>query len=131
MTTTPGKKGPNPGATTAFLAHRETIAAELAKGWPMTVVHKRYAQHLNDVSYVQFTRYVRRFVRRGEKLHVSDANAAKTPVRQMASEVVPKPIPNNASPPERRTGPIVTPARATKRFIFDPTAAHRRKDELF
>lgn len=131
MTTPLGKKGPNPGAITAFLAHRETIAAELAKGWPMSVVHKRYAQHLNDVSYVQFTRYVRRFVRRGIKLHASNASATTAPVRKMASEVVTRMASNDASQPERRTGPIVTPARSTKRFIFDPTAAHRRKDELF
>jgi hypothetical protein len=37
----------------------------------MTVVHKQFARRLKNVSYVQFTRYVHRFVGRKEKLHAT------------------------------------------------------------
>jgi hypothetical protein len=126
MNATPVKKGPKPSIATAFLAHREAIAAELEKGWTMSVVHKQYAERLEDVSYVQFTRYVHRFVGRKEKPDATDAAASSAPVRKKAAVQT-----NDAPRPERRSGPIVTQARETKRFIFDPTAAHRRKDELF
>ena len=99
--TTHTKKGPKQQATTAFLALRNTIAAELDEGWRMTVIYSRYAIKLN-VSYSQFTRYVRRFIRNKP---VSRKNAT--------------------------ANPIATKARQTKRFVFDPTVAHQRKDELF
>jgi len=129
MNETPMKTGPKPSTAMAFLAHREAIAAELEKGWTMSVVHKQYAERLEDVSYVQFTRYVHRFVGRKEKPHATDAAA---PVRKKAAVgMAPKAASNDAPRSEHRPGPIVTQARETKRFIFDPTAAHRRKDELF
>jgi hypothetical protein len=41
----------------AFISLRETIQAEIEQGWPLTVIHEKYAGQLG-MGYSQFTRYV-------------------------------------------------------------------------
>ena len=109
---TPKKRGPRPLAVTAFLSHRDVVKELLEKGWTMSAIFVRYELKLG-VCYSQFTRYVERFIRPKEQ--APQVAASKTPVSKRP----------------RRDGPIVTPIQKPKRFVFDPTAAHRRKDELF
>jgi hypothetical protein len=83
----------------AFLTRRKAIQAELDAGRPLAAVHAEHREALG-IGYVQFTRYVRHYLRQA-----SDARPKPAPVRTM-------PIGEAAS----RQG-----------FRFDPTAVDRKK----
>jgi hypothetical protein len=83
----------------AFLTRRKAIQAELDAGRSLAAVHAEHRDALG-IGYVQFTRYVRHYLRRG-----SDARPKPQPVRTS---------PENAVSP--RQG-----------FQFDPTAVDRKK----
>jgi hypothetical protein len=122
---TKDKKGPKPSAATAFLALQPAIEAALKRGIRLNSLHQEYREALG-ISYVQFTRYVRRHITgnpppsskpstRAENVPLADAKI-QTPVQT--------PV---------RTGPISTPSQTPRKFEFDPTLANRpgRDKELF
>jgi hypothetical protein len=83
----------------AFLTRRKAIQAELDAGRSLAAVHAEHREALG-IGYVQFTRYVRQYLR-----EASDARLKPQPVRK-SSDV-------GASP---RQG-----------FQFDPTSVDRKK----
>jgi hypothetical protein len=83
----------------AFLTRRKAIQTELDAGRSLAAVHGEHRDALG-IGYVQFTRYVRQYLR-----EASDARPKPQPVRTS---------PENAVPP--RQG-----------FRFDPTAVDRKK----
>ena len=83
----------------AFLTRRKAIQAELDAGRSLAAVHAEHRESLG-IGYVQFTRYVRQYLR-----GAGDARPKPAPVRK-SSDV-------EASP---RQG-----------FQFDPTAVDRKK----
>ena len=65
-----------------FLAHLEKIRAEHEAGWPVKAIYNRYASEL-DMSYIQFTRYVNRYIRKTQKPLPEapvKSNASKPPI---------------------------------------------------
>jgi hypothetical protein len=115
MSEAPRKRGPNAIGRVAFIARAEAIIAELDKGWPMKAVHARYAGELN-ISYAQFTRYVRAYRNR--------KSLASPSPREMQK-------PASGPPPRaaaRRQGADDKPAPQEKKrgFYFDPTAVDRK-----
>ncbi len=83
----------------AFLTRRKAIQAELDAGRSLAAVHAAYRDALG-IGYVQFTRYVRQYLRRG-------------------SEARPKPAPVRTMP--------IGEAAPRQGFQFDPTAVDRKK----
>jgi hypothetical protein len=125
----------------SFLAALSVIEADIWAGHTLTVVYAKHRSVLG-ISYTQFTRYVNRYIWGHRNSQKRKANAS-TPACLARSDKHRAPVGDgvaNASPralhggknAKRRTtgGPIVTPATTSKKFVFDPTAAHARKDEL-
>jgi hypothetical protein len=83
----------------AFLTRRKAIQAELDAGRSLAAVHAAHRETLG-IGYVQFTRYVRQYLRRG-----NDARPKPQPVR---------------TPPTSEAAP-------RQGFQFDPTAVDRKK----
>jgi hypothetical protein len=107
-----------------FLALLDQIRDRLEKGWLLIDIYEAHADALG-VSYSQFARYVATHIRGKES---KTRRRAKEPASQARPDDA---TAQSTETPPRAKGPIITTARETKRFIFDPTAAHRRKDELF
>jgi hypothetical protein len=83
----------------AFLNRRKAIQAELDAGRSLAAIHAGHRDALG-IGYVQFTRYVRHYLRSG-----SEAPSRPQPVR---------------TPPDREAPP-------RQGFQFDPTAVDRKK----
>ena len=83
----------------AFLTRRKAIQTELDAGGSLAAVHAEHRDALG-IGYVQFTRYVRQYLR-----EASDARPKPQPVRK---------------PPDREASP-------RQGFQFDPTAVDRKK----
>jgi hypothetical protein len=83
----------------AFLTRRKAIQAELDAGRSLAAVHAEHRESLG-IGYVQFTRYVRHYLR-----EASDARPKPPPVR---------------TPPAGEAAP-------RQGFQFDPTAVDRKK----
>ena len=115
MSEAPRKRGPNAIGRVAFIARAEAIIAELDKGWPMKAVHANYASELN-VSYAQFTRYVRAYRNR---------NSLTSPPPRQTQKPASCPPPRAAA---RRQSADEKPADQQKPrgFYFDPTAVDRK-----
>ncbi len=62
-----------------FLAHLEKVRPEIEAGWPIKAVYQRYEATL-DMSYIQFTRYVNRYIKQN-----ATAPKAKAPVMEQAA----------------------------------------------
>jgi len=77
-----------------FLAHLEKVRPEIEAGWPIKAVYQRYEATL-DMSYIQFTRYVNRYI----KQNASIPKAKAPVVKQVAppSEPVQSPPVTSAS----------------------------------
>lgn len=120
MTATTGKRGPKRSAVTAFLARAEAIRADLDGGWKMIAIYEKHASQLG-IGYPQFTRYVHTHIwkrpKKPKRLSLATAPAADR--LPNAPALAPQ------APP--RDGPIVTSSSTPRRFVFDPTAAHRKK----
>jgi hypothetical protein len=84
----------------AFLTRRKAIQAELDAGRSLAAIHAEHRETLG-IGYVQFTRYVRQYLRR-------------------ESETRPR-------PPPVRTSPENAAATPRQGFQFDPTAVDRKK----
>ena len=108
------RKGQSLQGRVGVIARANEIREALAAGYPRTVIYERYAADL-DISYSQFCRHIQRYLLT-DTACATNRRAAK-PVRTARAE--------------RSGGPISTPSSAPKKFVFDPTAAHARKDELF
>ncbi len=77
-----------------FLAHLEKVRPEIEAGWPIKAVYQRYEATL-DMSYIQFTRYVNRYIKQN-----ATAPKAKAPTLEQVT------------PPSKGTPPIsVTPTQ--------------------
>jgi hypothetical protein len=109
-----------------FLAALSAIKAEIAKGYTLAAIHTNYASSLG-IGYPQFTRYVSRYISREAKSREKSGENATVAPRSENRQPVRAP---DAASARRHGGPIVTPATTSKKFVFDPTAAHTRKDEL-
>jgi hypothetical protein len=83
-----------------FLTRRKAIQTELDAGRSLAAVHAAHHEALG-IGYVQFTRYVRHYLRSG-----SEARPRPQPVR---------------TPPEDAAAP------PRQGFQFDPTAVDRKK----
>jgi hypothetical protein len=83
----------------AFLTRRKAIQAELDAGRSLAAVHAEHREALG-IGYVQFTRYVRQYLR-----EASDARLKPAPAR---------------TPPHGEVAP-------RQGFQFDPTAVDRKK----
>jgi hypothetical protein len=83
----------------AFLTRRKAIQAELDAGRSLAAVHAEHREALG-IGYVQFTRYVRHYLRG-------------------AGDARPKPAPMRTSP--------VSDEAPRQGFRFDPTAVDRKK----
>lgn len=108
-----------------FLAIRDKVQERLDKGWFLVDVYEAYVDALG-VSYSQFARYVATHIRGKES---KTQQRAKGSAPQSRSDTAAQP--NTEAVQKSTKGPIITSSNKPKRFIFDPTAAHRRKDELF
>jgi len=123
---TPGKRGPKPNAAVAFLARREAIADGMDAGHKVRTLYGVHGAGLG-ISYSQFARYVRAYIRKKERSSKDRTHASIDKGLSGAAA----PVAGTVHEGRRRDGPISTPSREHRQFIFDPTAAHRRKDELF
>jgi hypothetical protein len=83
----------------AFLTRRKAIQAELDAGRSLAAVHAEHRESLG-IGYVQFTRYVRHYLRQ-------------------ASDARPKPVAARPS--------LARDAAPRQGFQFDPTAVDRKK----
>ncbi len=83
----------------AFLTRRKAIQAALDAGRSLAAVHAEHREALG-IGYVQFTRYVRQYLRQ-------------------ASDARPKPAPARPS--------LAREAAPRQGFQFDPTAVDRKK----
>ncbi|MEJ2117257.1 MAG: TraK family protein [Alphaproteobacteria bacterium] len=108
------RKGQSLQGRVGVIARADEIRKALAAGYPRTAIYERYAADL-DISYSQFCRHIQRYLL-ADTACTTNKRAAK-PVRTALRK--------------RSNGPIQTPTSAPKKFVFDPTAAHARKDELF
>jgi hypothetical protein len=108
------RKGQSLQGRVGVIARADEIREALAAGYPRTAIYERYMADL-DISYSQFCRHIQRYLL-ADTACTTNKRAAK-PVRTALRE--------------RSDGPITTPTSAPKKFVFDPTAAHARKDELF
>ncbi|MEJ2117323.1 MAG: TraK family protein [Alphaproteobacteria bacterium] len=111
----------------AFLAALSAIKAEMADGHTLAAIYTNRASSLG-ISYSHFTRYVNRYI--SSETKNSNESDMTTTVSPRVVHRQPVRAPDTA-PARRHGGPIVTPATTSKKFVFDPTAAHTRKDELF
>jgi hypothetical protein len=126
----------------SFLAALSAIEADILAGHTLTDVYAKHGKAL-DIGYSQFTRYVSRYIRGHHYNQKRKTNAStpaclarsdkhRAPVGDGVANASPRPLPGGKNAKRRSTGgPIVTPATTAKKFVFDPTAAHTRKDELF
>jgi hypothetical protein len=83
----------------AFLTRRKAIQAELDAGRSLAAIHAGHRDALG-IGYVQFTRHVRHYLRKGS-----------------AARLKPQPV---RTPPDREALP-------RQGFQFDPTAVDRKK----
>jgi hypothetical protein len=113
----------------SFLAALSAIETDISAGHRLTDVYAKHRKALG-IGYTQFTRYVSRYIRGHRNNHKRKADAP-TPVGDGVANASPRALPGGNNAKRRSTdGPIVTPATTSKKFVFDPTAAHTRKDEL-
>jgi Family of unknown function (DUF5338) len=70
-----------------FLAHLEKIRTEHAAGWPVKAIYNRYAETL-DMSYIQFNRYVNRYIR--------DVKPSESKPQRSSEGTAPQPVPTDA-----------------------------------
>lgn len=108
---TPDRKRMKGVARVAFIAHLDTIAAELDAGWPIKAVYEKHSASLN-MSYAQFARYVDQIVRRGHRT---------------TSQARPSPHPPSPADLPRLAAPVTAPEgnrhagyRAARTFNHDP-----------
>src|ERR1700728_4837320 len=71
----------------AFMAQLADITADLDAGWPVKAVYQKWAGNLG-MSYVQFTRYVDRIVRQGDRSR-APARGATPPAPPLPDPVSP------------------------------------------
>jgi hypothetical protein len=93
----------------AFLALRETIAAELAEGWSMAEVFRRHQDQLG-IQIAQFRSYVSRYV-------AADKVWAARRKRQSAPSIIGAPSPQPPGPaaaPPAVPPPAEAPHRITR-----------------
>ena len=115
------RKGQRKGAgRVAFLAHIEDIRTALERGHTVKAVHQQYGP-LIPIGYAQFARHVNALVRKKEGQ--TDTRLPDTRLNQLALPFLEK------VPPSRE---VVVEAKKAKqgevrRFVFDPTAADRKK----
>ncbi|MEJ2125202.1 MAG: hypothetical protein P8Y67_13115 [Alphaproteobacteria bacterium] len=126
----------------SFLAALSAIETDISAGHRLTDVYAKHRKALG-IGYTQFTRYVSRYIRRHRNNQKRKADAPtpaclarsdkhRAPVGDGVANAPPRALPGVQNAKRRSTGgPIVTPATTSKKFVFDPTAAHTRKDELF
>ncbi len=57
---TPSKKHRGAGRV-PFLAHLQSIRSMVEAGWPLSAVYEKH-QDVLEISYIQFTRYVGRYI---------------------------------------------------------------------
>jgi len=126
---TPGNKGRKLGGRAAVIALAPAIREALAAGVHLTAIYGQHERTLG-VSYTQFCKHVRKYICKKE---IGSKEESHEPIAKGLTGAV-APLagsPHDAMVAAGRDGPISTPPREVRRFNFDPTAAHRRKDELF
>ena len=105
------KYRPKGAARTAFLGCIEEISAAVDKGLTLKAVHAGYA---GLMSYAQFTRLVRAYIRE-----------ARPYQRHLLLPAPPPAV--KRSPAARRAEPAApTEASSNRKFVFDPTAVDRK-----
>jgi hypothetical protein len=120
------RKGKRNGRV-AFLARIAAIRAGITAGELLSDIYAKHAGHLG-IGYTQFTRYVNRHILNKEKKpkRTPNATAAAEPGVPSAAAVMAARSQGDGQA-AGRDGPIVTPSTQHRRFVFDPTAAHRKK----
>ena len=126
---TPSNKGRKLGGRAAVIALAPAIREALTAGVHLTAIYEQHERTLG-ISYAQFCKHVRNYIRKKEIGSKEETHALMA--RGLAGAVPPVASPpRGATVAAERGAPISTPPRQARRFNFDPTAAHRRKDELF
>ena len=93
----------------AFMAQLADITADLDAGWPVKAVYQKWAGNLG-MSYVQFTRYVDRIVRQGDR--------SRAPARGATPPAAP--LPDPVSPIDSRGTLHAGHQPARRTFNHDP-----------
>lgn len=121
---TKDKKHPRPSSVTAFLALQPAIEDALRRGVRRCAFYEEHREALGT-SYVQFTRYVRRYI-------TAPSSQSKPSPRVENASTGSEKIQSPTQAPAR-AGPISTPAQTSRKFEFDPTRANKpgRAEELF
>lgn len=107
----PGKKHRGVGRV-AFLARIETIQAEIEQGWPLTAIYERHQGALG-ITYSQFARYVRHYLRNEE-----EHEKPKSPQKKASAA---------AGSTGQGDSPQAPPGPGQPQFRFDPKWANRDK----
>lgn len=92
----------------AFLALLESVKSDIDEGWSLKEVYRRYSERLANITYSQFTYYVRR--------HITGETDVKTTRRRATSKVTTKPIGDG--------GPAkpAKPAIGSPQFQYNPVS---------
>jgi hypothetical protein len=120
------RKGQRKGAgRVAFLAHIEDIRTALERGHTVKAVHQQYGP-LIPIGYAQFARHVNALVRKKESqtdTRLPETRVADTRLNQLALPFL------ETVPPSREVAVEANKVRdsSVRRFVFDPTAADRKK----
>ena len=102
----------------AFLAHIGEIDALLTRGWPLRAVYRKYEANL-QVGYVQFTRYVAEFARRGD-LKPRGAVNGQTGKDKAAPQLT------AAAPKAKVEAEKPRQEQRQRGFVFDPMAVDKK-----
>jgi hypothetical protein len=89
----------------AFLALLESVKSDVNEGWSLKEVYRRYAERLANITYSQFTYYVRR--------HITGETDVKTTRRRTPSKTATRPIGGNEP---------TKPAIGSPQFQYNPVS---------
>ncbi len=69
----------------AFLAHQQQIRQMLAEGYPQLLIHQKLHKELNELSYSQFSRLIRKYIFGRQQ---SGVQVAKTPISARTTQSI-------------------------------------------
>ena len=102
----------------AFLTILETVRKDVTQGYPLTVIHQRYAASLG-VSYSSFARYVQRYITEvdtAESRRRKNDRDVTAPPNKTDLPASPTPRPPSAKPSDPNAAPMI------RQFKYDPRA---------
>lgn len=98
----------------AFLTILEAVREDVSQGYPLTVIHQRYAAGLG-VSYSSFARYVQRYITEADTVE-SRRRKSRRDVTAPLNGAEPLPPQPSTKPSDPGDGPMI------RQFNYDPRA---------